>query len=168
MSISETIDTVAKALSNGAAPSIIKLALMSDGFPANKAETIIGWANQHNAPKEPSMKSIEEMKQQYPWEEGMGEISGFGGGYEQACRDMVYSGLAWLETKSELDLKATTYPGITGIFDAESSDAKALEEAVMSACEDCSGAMHHATMNACFFIAKNGWSRYVEEMKKRG
>ena len=47
MTIPETIDTVAKALGSGAAPSIIKLALMSDGYPANKADTIIGWAKLH-------------------------------------------------------------------------------------------------------------------------
>ncbi len=44
MSISETINTVADALRNGASPRIMKLALMSDGIPPNKSDTIIAWA----------------------------------------------------------------------------------------------------------------------------
>ena len=44
MKISETIDTVTDALRNGASPRIMKLALMSDGIPPDKSDTIIAWA----------------------------------------------------------------------------------------------------------------------------
>ena len=115
------------------------------------------------------MKSIEETRAKYPWEPGMGQISGFGGGYEDACRNMLYSGLAWLDDQDpEPNLKGSTYTNVFGIFNAESKDAKALEDAVVAGQPDCSGAMHHACMNACFFIAKNGWVKYVEAMTKRG
>ena len=44
MMIPEIIATVAKAFRSGANPNIIKLALMSDGLPPDKADTIIAWA----------------------------------------------------------------------------------------------------------------------------
>ncbi len=114
------------------------------------------------------MKSIEEAKAEYPWQESMGEISGFGGGYEDACRNMLYSGIAWLDNQDpKPDLKGSEYKHVFGIFNADSEDAKALEEAVLEGEPGCSGAMHHAVMNACFYIAKNGWNKYVEAMTER-
>jgi len=107
------------------------------------------------------------VRTRYPWTEAMGEISGFGGGYENACRNMVYAGLLWLEERPHADLRAMTYRNVYGLLNAESEDAKALEKAVLSACPDCSGAMHHVTMSACLYIAKNGWAKYVEGMSKR-
>jgi hypothetical protein len=107
------------------------------------------------------MKTI---KDKYPWEPGMREISGFGGNYERACRNMIYAGLAWLDARPGADLKASAPPGVYGILTATSKDAKALEKAVLAACPDCSGAMHHATMSACMFIAQHGWPRYVAVM----
>lgn len=95
------------------------------------------------------------VRTKFAWEDGMGEISGFGGGYEAACRDMVYAGLAWLVAHSDADLSTW-----------KTDDAKALERAVLAVCPDCSGAMHGATTNACAFIAKQGWGNYVEAMKK--
>lgn len=44
MTITDTIATVAKALRNGANPNIIKMALLSDGIPPDKSDTIIAWA----------------------------------------------------------------------------------------------------------------------------
>ncbi len=114
------------------------------------------------------MKTIEEMKTKYPWQEGMGEISGFGGGYEEACRNMLYSGLAWLDNQDpDPTLKATGYQNVFGIFTPDSKDAEALEAAILEGEPGCSGAMHHAAMSACFYIAKNGWNKYVEAMSAR-
>jgi len=108
-----------------------------------------------------------DVRAKYAWIDGMGEISGFGGGYESACRDMLYAGLAWLETKPGADLQASIYRNVYGILNADSEDAKALEKALMQACPDCSGAMHQATMSAVMFIAKNGWAKYVDVMTER-
>lgn len=33
----------------------------------------------------------------YEYTEGMGEISGFGGDYEQQCRAMVIAGVEWFD-----------------------------------------------------------------------
>lgn len=46
MTIYQAIDNAAQALKSGAHPNIVRLALMSDGFPFPKAEVIIGWATQ--------------------------------------------------------------------------------------------------------------------------
>jgi ribosomal protein S21 len=92
------------------------------------------------------------VRSKYPWD-GMREISGFGGGYEEACRNMVYAGLVWIDKHPNADLATW-----------ETVDAKALEKAVLAACPDCSGAMHGATMTACAFIAKQGWPKFVEAM----
>ena len=46
MTIYEAIDSATQALKSGAHPNIVRLALMSDGFPYPKAEVIIGWAKQ--------------------------------------------------------------------------------------------------------------------------
>lgn len=112
------------------------------------------------------MKTIDEMKEFFPWEEGMGEISGFGGGYEEACRNMVYSGLAWLETKPNADLRAVEYKNVFGIITPDSADTQELDDAVASGEPGCSGAMHHAAMSHVMYIAHHGWNKYVSEMKK--
>lgn len=96
------------------------------------------------------------VRTRFPWTEAMYEISGFGGAYEAACRDMVYAGLAWLAERPTADLTSWETP-----------DAKALEKAVLAACPDCSGAMHGAAMSACAFVHKQGWDTYVAKMTER-
>lgn len=96
------------------------------------------------------------VREKYPWTAEMGEISGFGGGYETACRDMVYVGLAWIDTHPGADLSAYT-----------TKDAKELEKAILDAEPGCSGAMVGAAMLSLAFIALNGWDAFVEQMKKR-
>ncbi len=110
--------------------------------------------------RDEAMRAIDAsgVRTKYPWNDAMGEISGFGGGYEEACRDMVYAGLAWLESRppKDLDLSSST-----------TDDARALDKVVLAACPGCSGAMYGATTNAVAFIAKQGWATYVERMSAR-
>lgn len=155
-SISELMIDAARALRSGAAEHIVALALQADGVAQERVETVIRWCKLFNQ-RNPQMKSIDEMRDKYPWEDNMGEVSGFGGAYEDACRTMIYSGLAWLEGNKCPDLEDTGTP-----------DYKALEEAVASPEPGCSGAMHSAAMSHCLFISRNGWDKYVQEMKKRG
>jgi hypothetical protein len=139
--------------------------------PEGKAELAAAAkrADDENRAREETLRSIETsgVREKYPWEPGMGEISGFGGGYESACRDMLYAGLAWLDAHPGADLKATTYRNVFGILNAESADAKAIEKAMLAACPDCSGAMHQATMSACIYISREGWRKYVEAMSRK-
>lgn len=85
------------------------------------------------------------VRTKYAWTPAMGEISGFGGGYESACRDMLYAGLMLVEADP-----AATDP--------------AIEAAMLTVCPDCSGAMFGASSGAVRFIATNGWAKYVQRM----
>ena len=95
----------------------------------------------------------------------MGEISGFGGGYESACQDMLEAGVKWLDEHKKADLKMYGFKNVYGILISDSDDAKALEEVITKACDGCSGAMHQAVMTLLAFIAKNGWEKYCEELR---
>lgn len=97
----------------------------------------------------------------------MGEISGFGGGYEKTCQDMLENGVKWLvENAEKRDLKAHGYQNVYGIMVADSEDAEALEKAMMSGIDDCTGAMHQAVLSRLFWIATNGWEAYCAETSK--
>lgn len=97
----------------------------------------------------------------------MGEISGFGGGYEDCCQDMLEAGMLWLEQHSGADLKMSTYNNVFGILNTESDDAKELEKAVLAAAKgEATGAMHHAVMSRLGWIAANSWNAYCEELRK--
>ena len=99
----------------------------------------------------------------------MGEISGFGGGYEALCQDMLNAGVVWLTAHRYADLQASGYKGVFGVLKAESDDAKAMEAAMMAADtkQDCTGAMHHAVMSRLFWISANGWDAYCAELRQR-
>jgi hypothetical protein len=97
----------------------------------------------------------------------MGQISGMGGRYERACQDMLEAGCVWLETNKSAKLKSHSYSNVFGLLVADSDDAKAMEAAVLAACDDCTGAMYHAVMSRLFYIAKHGWQTYCDEMRLR-
>lgn len=97
----------------------------------------------------------------------MGEISGFGGGYEATCQAMLEAGVVWLNANPKPDLGGHGYKGVYGIFVPDSADAKALEEAVMKVADGCTGAMHHAVMSRLFYVAKNGWDDYCAKLRER-
>lgn len=98
----------------------------------------------------------------------MGEISGFGGSYEEACQDMLEAGVKWLEANKDKkkDLEGRTIKNVYGIFEVTSDAAKTMEKAVMESDggKGATGAMHHAVMSRLFYIAANGWDKYVEEL----
>jgi hypothetical protein len=102
----------------------------------------------------------------------MGEISGFGGGYEALCQDMLEAGAKWIvatQAKRTVHLKGHSYEGVTGIMVPDSDDAKALEKAMMAADKDkaATGAMHHVVMSRLFYIEANGWEKYCERLRER-
>lgn len=97
----------------------------------------------------------------------MGEISGFGGGYETCCQDMLEAGVKWLNEHTERTLEGHGYQNVYGIFVPDSDDAKALEAAVLEGAKgEATGAMHHAVMGRLFWIGKNGWEAYCAELRK--
>lgn len=103
----------------------------------------------------------------YKHTEDMGEISGFGGGYEATCQQMLHNGVKFLESKTEnADVRVLENPSIFGIVKLEGEDADALEAAVMDGIEDCTGAMHHAVMGRLAYINKNGWDKYCTALRE--
>ena len=102
----------------------------------------------------------------YNYNEIKREISGFGGEYEMACRDMVLAGLQWIENNPNCELSYKTYKNIYGLTTGESKDMELCQEAMIEAVEDCSGAMLQAAMGHLMFIKVNGWDEYKHEMNK--
>ena len=103
----------------------------------------------------------------YKFTGDMGEISGFGGGYEQTCRNMVIAGVEWLDAVPDAAPIFKVFKEVYGLIAEDNEDAKELTKAVVAAADgDCTGAMHQAAISHCLFIRKNGWEKYVEEMSK--
>lgn len=103
----------------------------------------------------------------YEWEPGMGEISGFGGGYEECCRAMLAAGLEWLDDHPDAQPRFHGYKGVYGVLSDDNDDAKALSEAVVAGADgDCTGAMHQAVVSHCLYVKANGWEAYVRSMTK--
>ena len=103
----------------------------------------------------------------YQFTEDMGEISGFGGGYEQTCRNMLVAGLEWFDANPKADPQYHGFKGIYGVIAEDNEDAKALSRAVADAANgDCTGAMHQAVISACLWIRRRGWEAYCTEIRK--
>jgi hypothetical protein len=116
----------------------------------------------------------------HEWDEAMGEISGFGGGYEAVCRSMVLAGIAWVEEHPEADPHFSGFKDVYGILMEDNADAKAMVEAMMAAPvylngvliqktarEDCTGAMHQASCSHVMAFKRLGWDAYCEQLRQR-
>lgn len=103
----------------------------------------------------------------YRHTDDMGEISGFGGEYEKCCQDMLEAGVNWLISKTNPDFQVLESHRIYGIVKLEGADAQELDDVVLKASGgEATGAMHHTVMSRLAYIAKNGWDRYCEELRK--
>ena len=99
----------------------------------------------------------------YEFEEGMSEISGFGGTYEESCRKMIKAGMKWFDDHPKADPQFTGYEGIYGIISVDNEDARGLSDAVVASVEDCTGAMHQATISHILHAHDVGWTTYTKE-----
>jgi len=76
----------------------------------------------------------------YEFTEQMREISGFGGGYEQTCRNMLKAGLKWWDKNPEVKPEFHSYKNIYGVISEDNEDAKALSEVITQPPhDDCTG-----------------------------
>jgi hypothetical protein len=105
------------------------------------------------------------------WSADMGEISGFGGGYEDCCRAMLAAGLKWLDEHPTADPRFHGYKNVYGLCMEDNEDAKSLSRAICD-CEPAreegaTGAMHQAVVSHVMFIKAKGWESYVEQMRAR-
>lgn len=98
----------------------------------------------------------------------MGEISGFGGGYEETCRKMVLAGMKWLDDNPTADPQFHGFKGIYGVITEDNDDAKALTKAIVDASgNDCTGAMHQASVSHAMAYKRLGWDAYRAKMIER-
>ena len=108
----------------------------------------------------------------------MGEISGFGGGYEETCQNMLETGVGWLMDNPDKreKIKVYVHPGVYGVVglreegndDPDPTAAEELSDFIESVTEDCTGAMHQAVMTRLNWIAVHGWEKYVRALESRG
>lgn len=102
----------------------------------------------------------------YVFTKDMHEISGFGGGYEECCRNMLTAALEWLDANPKADPKFRGFKDVYGILMDDNDDAKALSKAATSAAGEygATGAMHQAVISAAMYVKTKGWDAYVKEM----
>lgn len=94
----------------------------------------------------------------------MREVSGFGGGYEEACRRMVLAGVEHLSTWQGDAPKVGESDVIVGVHMNQNDAAQALEDAMVKAGgDDLSGAMVQFSIRHARRAHHIGWYKYVEE-----
>lgn len=102
----------------------------------------------------------------YEFTDEMGEISGFGGSYERACRDMVIAGVEWLDEHPDAEPEILEMENVIGLVKADNDAAEQLTDVMADAAEDTpTGAMMHACVRHVIYVGENGWDEYVELME---
>ena len=101
------------------------------------------------------------------------EISGFGGGYEAACRNMTKAGVEWLRAHPE---ELAKWRKVRDEFHKEFGKnkhfpphrqlptEKEFEDAIVKVCNDCTGAMFGASKSHAIAIFDMGWNAYVDKV----
>jgi len=107
------------------------------------------------------------MTEERIWTDDMDEISGFGGGYEAACRAMVIAGLEWFDDHPESAPTFQTYEHVIGVSTPMTDCAKKLETAMSNAGGDVTGAMMQVTTNHVLWIHAHSWKEYHDSMVER-
>ena len=104
---------------------------------------------------------------EYEYTEDMDEISGFGGAYEAACRQMVLAGVKWLKEHPEASPQFHGWKGVAGVIAEDNDDANSLSKAIVEVVPDCSGAMYGSAVSHALYIHANGWDKYAALMRDR-
>ncbi len=102
----------------------------------------------------------------FEWTEDMAEVSGFGGGYERACRQMISQGCAWWSAHPDADPKFHGYKEVYGLCVEDNEDARTLSEAICAGDIGPSAAMHQAAVTHVFQWRRLGsWIAYQKFMR---
>lgn len=105
---------------------------------------------------------------EYKHTDDMGEISGFGGGYEATCQNMLDAGVKWLLSNPEKNPAYKEFTNVYGLTMDENDDMKELQDVLVEASgNDTTGAMMQAVSGRLMFIKKNGWEKYCEEVRAK-
>ena len=89
------------------------------------------------------------------------DISGFGGGYEATCQQMLLNGLAFLKEHPDVELAYKVYQNIYGIASPQTSAAFEMDKAITSGIEDATGAMHQAVVGHLLYIHGHGYESWL-------
>jgi len=103
------------------------------------------------------------IERKYP--EGADYISGFGGGYEKCCQDMVLAGLAWLDENPDAKPEFTQFQNIYGLTADENEDMKKLQKAMLTVDSGATGAMMQASTNHVLAARELGWEEYLKQLE---
>lgn len=108
--------------------------------------------------------------------EDMNEVSGFGGFYERCCRAGVCAGAAWVLTHRRARPVFDGVPDVLGLIVPSNDEARELQGAIDTALvtrddgtkvplgEELTALQFYAIVHHVFFIAANGWRKYVDYM----
>ncbi|MXX66110.1 MAG: hypothetical protein F4Z40_03655 [Chloroflexi bacterium] len=103
----------------------------------------------------------------------MGEISGFGGRYEECCQVMLDAGVKWRERFPEADPKFRGFQNVYGLCMPENGWARSLERCLVQAPiarfgdeYGPSGAQFQAVIERLMYVFGNGWPSYCSKMRR--
>ncbi len=113
------------------------------------------------------------------WDEAMGQVSGFGGDYEAACRSMVLAGFKWVDEHPFKAPVFVEFVNVYGITEQANPSAVELRAAILDAEFQMSdgakgkartmatGAMVHAAIRHSMFYFHHGWDEWHTKMCAR-
>ncbi len=105
----------------------------------------------------------EAIRAKYPIPKECKEISGFGGGYEATCINMMYAALQVLDPIKDIVKEKVSTKQTTTVDQVNDLTNGEMEKAVMAACHnDCTGAMHGSSIMHAIKIIELGLDTYVK------
>jgi hypothetical protein len=111
---------------------------------------------------------VQQVRTKYVFTPEMDEISGYGGAYEQTCRNMFAKGLEWLEGHPDADPIFTADEEKKGKIRAENVAAEEFLEWIDRASgKRASATMFEAVIKHCFTAKEVGWENYQKIVAKK-
>jgi len=105
---------------------------------------------------------------QYEWNDEMDEVSGLGGEYEEACREMIAAGLQWLEDNDGPVVKFSGGQNVTARIGPAAGEIDDLREHMASVVEfDVTPSMLHVCVKHALYAYDIGWLSYTTRMEDR-
>ena len=95
------------------------------------------------------------------------DLTGMGGGYENACQKMLWTGVKYMEEKRNtkiLDGRKESN-NIYGIVHLPQTFDECRKEMLKAVDNDCTGVMMRCVTGHLHYIAKNGLEKWQSEMK---
>jgi hypothetical protein len=104
----------------------------------------------------------------YQYTDECDEISGFGNGYEDACRDMVIAGMKWFDENKDANPKYHGFENFFGLVIEDNEEAEKLTQCMNDAANgQATGAMMQACLSHVKYAKQHGWPKYIEMMETK-